>query len=192
MSENTVNAVLRCMGYSKDEMTGHGFRSMASTILNEQGWGRDFHRAATGAQRTGCGARRLQLRRAPSRAAGRRSPTFWSPQAAILAVLATGPARSVPYPSRDTAKVHVREAPSSAKGPGPRPRQGLWKGRGSLCRTRWRVSPHWAEDRNLGGRLMDTDRLNAKAAVCDMNGTLIALITTTTVTIVVNYLFKAR
>ncbi len=41
ISENTVNAALRRMGYSKDEMTGHGFRSMASTILNEQGWNRD-------------------------------------------------------------------------------------------------------------------------------------------------------
>ncbi|MGH8544196.1 MAG: tyrosine-type recombinase/integrase [Gammaproteobacteria bacterium] len=41
MSENTVNAGLRRMGYAKDEMTGHGFRSMASTLLNEQGWHRD-------------------------------------------------------------------------------------------------------------------------------------------------------
>ena len=41
MSENTVNAALRRMGYSKEEMTGHGFRSMASTLLNEQGWPRD-------------------------------------------------------------------------------------------------------------------------------------------------------
>ena len=41
MSENTVNAGLRRLGYSKDEMTGHGFRSMASTLLNEQGWHRD-------------------------------------------------------------------------------------------------------------------------------------------------------
>ena len=38
MSENTVNGALRRMGYEKDEMTGHGFRSMASTILHEQGW----------------------------------------------------------------------------------------------------------------------------------------------------------
>lgn len=38
MSENTVNAALRRLGYAKDEMTGHGFRSMASTILHEQGW----------------------------------------------------------------------------------------------------------------------------------------------------------
>lgn len=41
MSENTVNGALRRLGYAKDEMTGHGFRSMASTILNEQGWNRD-------------------------------------------------------------------------------------------------------------------------------------------------------
>lgn len=41
MSENTVNAALRRLGYAKDEMTGHGFRSMASTILNEQNWSRD-------------------------------------------------------------------------------------------------------------------------------------------------------
>ncbi|MEW8156478.1 MAG: integrase arm-type DNA-binding domain-containing protein [Candidatus Thiodiazotropha endolucinida] len=41
MSENTVNAALRRLGYTKNEMTGHGFRSMASTILNEQGWHKD-------------------------------------------------------------------------------------------------------------------------------------------------------
>ena len=38
MSNNTVNAALRRLGYSNKEMTGHGFRSMASTLLNEQGW----------------------------------------------------------------------------------------------------------------------------------------------------------
>ena len=37
MSENTINAALRRMGYTKDEMTGHGFRSMASTLLHELG-----------------------------------------------------------------------------------------------------------------------------------------------------------
>ncbi|WP_027190866.1 tyrosine-type recombinase/integrase [Fundidesulfovibrio putealis] len=41
MSENTVNGALRRLGYTKDELTGHGFRSMASTLLNEQGWNRD-------------------------------------------------------------------------------------------------------------------------------------------------------
>ena len=38
MSNNTLNAALREMGYTKDEMTAHGFRSIASTLLNEQGW----------------------------------------------------------------------------------------------------------------------------------------------------------
>ena len=38
MSENTVNAALRRMGYTKAELTGHGFRSMASTLLHEKGW----------------------------------------------------------------------------------------------------------------------------------------------------------
>lgn len=41
MSENTINAALRRLGYSGRDMTGHGFRSMASTLLNEQGWNRD-------------------------------------------------------------------------------------------------------------------------------------------------------
>ena len=36
MSENTINKALRTLGYSSDVMTGHGFRSMASTLLNEQ------------------------------------------------------------------------------------------------------------------------------------------------------------
>ena len=57
ISDNTVNAALRRLGYTKDEITGHGFRSMASTLLNEQGWNRDAierqlaHGAAVG-QRT--------------------------------------------------------------------------------------------------------------------------------------------
>ena len=35
MSNNTVNAALRRMGYDGDTMTGHGFRAMARTILDE-------------------------------------------------------------------------------------------------------------------------------------------------------------
>jgi len=37
ISENTLNAALRRMGYGKDEMTAHGFRASASTLLNESG-----------------------------------------------------------------------------------------------------------------------------------------------------------
>jgi integrase len=42
MSDNTVNAALRRMGYTTEEMTGHGFRSLASTCLNEQGYHPDL------------------------------------------------------------------------------------------------------------------------------------------------------
>jgi len=42
MSENTINAALRRLGFEKDEMTGHGFRSAASSMLNECGeWNAD-------------------------------------------------------------------------------------------------------------------------------------------------------
>lgn len=42
MSENTMNGGLRRLGYASDEMTGHGFRAMASTLLNESGkWSPD-------------------------------------------------------------------------------------------------------------------------------------------------------
>jgi len=41
MSENTVNAALRRLGYDGETMCGHGFRAMASTRLNEMGWAPD-------------------------------------------------------------------------------------------------------------------------------------------------------
>jgi integrase len=42
MSENTINAGLRRLGFTGDEMTAHGFRAMASTLLNESGkWSPD-------------------------------------------------------------------------------------------------------------------------------------------------------
>ena len=41
MSENTVNVALRTFGYAKGEVVGHGFRSTASTLLNEMGWSPD-------------------------------------------------------------------------------------------------------------------------------------------------------
>ena len=42
MSENTINAALRRLGYSGAEMTAHGFRATASTLLNESGkWSPD-------------------------------------------------------------------------------------------------------------------------------------------------------
>lgn len=42
MSENTINAALRRLGFDKETMTAHGFRAMASTRLNELGWSPDI------------------------------------------------------------------------------------------------------------------------------------------------------
>ena len=41
LSENAMNSALRRMGYTKDQMCPHGFRSSASTILNERGHDND-------------------------------------------------------------------------------------------------------------------------------------------------------
>lgn len=41
MSENTIRMGLRTMGYANGEMTPHGFRAMASTLLNENGFPTD-------------------------------------------------------------------------------------------------------------------------------------------------------
>ena len=42
MRDNTINVGLRRMGYACDEMTAHGLRAMASTLLNESGkWNPD-------------------------------------------------------------------------------------------------------------------------------------------------------
>jgi integrase len=42
MCGKCLNYALRRLGYSKDVMVGHGFRAMASTLLNEQGYNRDW------------------------------------------------------------------------------------------------------------------------------------------------------
>lgn len=36
MSDNMINAVMRAMGFAKDEVTGHGFRATARTMLHER------------------------------------------------------------------------------------------------------------------------------------------------------------
>ncbi|MCU0870228.1 MAG: tyrosine-type recombinase/integrase [Burkholderiales bacterium] len=41
ISNNTMNAALRRLGFDRDTITAHGFRGMATTLLNEQGWNRD-------------------------------------------------------------------------------------------------------------------------------------------------------
>ena len=42
ISDNTLNAALRRLGFSTEEMTAHGFRAMASTLLNERGFPPDI------------------------------------------------------------------------------------------------------------------------------------------------------
>ena len=46
LSENAMNSALRRMGYTKEEVTAHGFRSAASTILNERSFNSDVIEAA--------------------------------------------------------------------------------------------------------------------------------------------------
>jgi integrase len=50
LSENAMNSALRRMGYTQEEMTSHGFRSTASTILNERGFRPDVIEAVLGHQ----------------------------------------------------------------------------------------------------------------------------------------------
>lgn len=42
LSDNTFNAALRRMGYPKEKHVHHGFRTTASTSLNEMGWNSDW------------------------------------------------------------------------------------------------------------------------------------------------------
>lgn len=54
MSENTINAALRRLGYSGSEMTAHGFRAVASTLLNESNkWSADAIERALGHHASG-------------------------------------------------------------------------------------------------------------------------------------------
>jgi integrase len=72
LSENAMNSALRRMGYTKEEMTSHGFRSTASTILNERGFNPDVIEAALGHQDKNA------IRRAYNRA------TYWPERVKLL------------------------------------------------------------------------------------------------------------
>lgn len=68
ISEDTLNAALRRLGYASDEMHTHGFRSMASTLLNEQGWHRDaIERQLDHSERDGVGAAYNRAEHLPER-----------------------------------------------------------------------------------------------------------------------------
>jgi integrase len=74
MSENTLNAALRRLGYSSDQMTAHGFRAMASTRLNEMGrWNPDAIERQLGHQEAD------EVRRAYMHAA-----EFWSERVRMM------------------------------------------------------------------------------------------------------------
>ena len=70
MSENTTNAALRRLGYTTEQMTSHGFRALASTCLNEQGFAPDVielqlaHKERNKVRAAYNRAERLQERRA--------------------------------------------------------------------------------------------------------------------------------
>jgi integrase len=72
LSENAMNSALRRMGYEKDEMTSHGFRSAASTILNERGFDPDVVEAALAHQD------KDDIRRAYNRA------TYWPQRVKLM------------------------------------------------------------------------------------------------------------
>ncbi|MFG1298000.1 tyrosine-type recombinase/integrase [Xanthobacter variabilis] len=48
LSDNAMNSALRRMGFTQDEMTSHGFRAAASSVLNERGYSPDVIEAALG------------------------------------------------------------------------------------------------------------------------------------------------
>lgn len=72
LSENAMNSALRRMGYAQDEVTAHGFRSSASTILNERGFNSDVIEAALAHQDEN------EVRRAYNRAA------YWTERVKLM------------------------------------------------------------------------------------------------------------
>jgi len=72
LSENSMNAALRRIGYSKEEVTAHGFRVSASTILNARGYDGDVIEAVLAHQD------KNSIRRAYNRA------TYWDQRVTLM------------------------------------------------------------------------------------------------------------
>lgn len=72
LSENALNSALRRMGYSKEEVTAHGFRATASTILNSRGYDPDVIEAVLAHQD------RNAIRRAYNRA------SYWEQRVKLM------------------------------------------------------------------------------------------------------------
>ena len=109
MSENTVTAALRRMGYSGEDMTGHGFRSMASTLLNEQGWNRDaIERQLAHGERDAVRAAYNYAQHLPER---RRMMQAWADY--LHQLKSEVPPRTMQQTSNPKNKVEVRELSQS-------------------------------------------------------------------------------
>jgi integrase len=76
LSDAAMNSALRRMGYAQNEITAHGLRSSASTILNERGVNPDVIEAALGHQDENA------IRRAYNRA------TYWPERVKLMQVWA--------------------------------------------------------------------------------------------------------
>lgn len=72
LSENAFNSALRRMGYGKDEVTAHGFRATASSILNSRGYDPDVIEAVLAHQD------KNSIRRAYNRA------TYWDQRVVLM------------------------------------------------------------------------------------------------------------
>lgn len=129
LSENALNAALRRMGYTKDEVTSHGFRVTASTILNQRGYDPDVVEAVLAHQD------RNTIRRTYNRATYfEQRLTLMQEWADLLDVLKTGSpdddgqestpskrgARSPQYSSASIT-VSSRRVTSGSAGSGERP-----------------------------------------------------------------------
>lgn len=92
LSENAFNVSLRRLGFSADEMTAHGFRATASTILNERGFDPDVIEAALAHQQQNA------VRRAYNRAA------YWPERVRMMQTWADllDEFRELPPPTRET------------------------------------------------------------------------------------------
>lgn len=73
LSENAFNSALRRMGYSKEEVTAHGFRATASSVLNERGYDPDVIEAVLAHQDKNA------IRRTYNRA------TYWEQRVSLMA-----------------------------------------------------------------------------------------------------------
>ena len=137
MSDNTLNAALRSLGFSKEEMTAHGFRAMASTRLNEMGWNTDV------IERQLAHAQRNKVRAAYNRAQymddRREMMQSWSDYLDELRAGRLGPARP------DVNMIREPAAGLSETVPGPTARAVSGRGSGAVVELPVRTAPKRGE-----------------------------------------------